>query len=364
MSDFFDAFFYWVFVAATCLTAVDWWIGQDGRGRIRERVAHWWIYLDDLSFTGLVADDARRLRAGISKAFGPWRGARAITICLGLSVALSLMIWVISITASTRIASQMEIEEGVRILNLPVLVARAVWGDRLDAADVEFEFDEALTAELANVEAEQARHDLELMRREVAVSLNQMSIQLREEAPIILNRFILPLLLLNGLFDWLSLGVTLKLLDMMARSSSWPRLLLIVFADLTIAVIFSMLVGVFVLAFYAGPQTLLQEAASGFADSTEVVYSLRRVFEVAGVSPLAFAMPLAVLFTGVLPTLLHAIIALIFIGSKLLLPWLKPLVTRILFLFHESSKGVLTQIAVGGGVFLKVAQETVKFFSS
>jgi hypothetical protein len=97
-------------------------------------------------------------------------------------------------------------------------------------------------------------------------------------------------------------------------------------SDVTIALLFSVLVGVFVLAFYAGPQALLQEATSGFADSAEVLYNLQRVFEV--------------------------------------MPWLKHLVTRILFLFHESSKGVLTQIAVGGGLILKVGQETVKFFSS
>jgi hypothetical protein len=85
-------------------------------------VAHWWIYLDDLSFTGLVADDARRLKAGISTVFGPWSRPRAITICLGLSVALSLTIWVISITATTRIASQLEMEDGIRVSNLPTLV--------------------------------------------------------------------------------------------------------------------------------------------------------------------------------------------------------------------------------------------------
>ena len=73
------------------------------------------------------------------------------------------------------------------------------------------------------------------------------------------------------------------------------------------------------------------------------------------------AVPFAILFTSALPTLVHIVVAAAFLGSKIFKPVLQPAIGRLLYLFHVSKQGVLTQIAIGGGIVIKVGQEIVKY---
>ncbi|MBB3979359.1 hypothetical protein GGQ64_004599 [Rhizobium azooxidifex] len=96
--DFDDAFFYWIAVICAALAFTDWAIGPTARAAMRERIAEWWIRLDDSSFSGLVARDAVRVRAILLKYTGKswysvrriWRSVLLSTLALFL-VALLFM---------------------------------------------------------------------------------------------------------------------------------------------------------------------------------------------------------------------------------------------------------------------------------
>ncbi len=74
---------------------------------------------------------------------------------------------------------------------------------------------------------------------------------------------------------------------------------------------------------------------------------------------LVFIAPVS--FTSALPTLIHLMITIAFLASKLFRPLLQKPVSLILLRFHESRKGVLTQLAVGVGVLAKLMQVGVKY---
>ena len=90
----------------------------------------------------------------------------------------------------------------------------------------------------------------------------------------------------------------------------------------------------------------------------------RRTAEQFGLWEGLFAFPALVLFTCALPTLIHLGVAIVFLSSKLFRPVLQPVLGRLLYLFHVSRQGVLTQLAVGGGIVAKATQESIKYFGA
>ena len=68
--DFFDAFFFWVLATTMILAAVDWWIGPEGRDSMKNEVGIWWFHIEEMSFRGLVSEDARRVSDVIHQVFG------------------------------------------------------------------------------------------------------------------------------------------------------------------------------------------------------------------------------------------------------------------------------------------------------
>jgi hypothetical protein len=154
----------------------------------------------------------------------------------------------------------------------------------------------------------------------------------------------------------------------MAGSVAAPRLAGLVVLDLALAVILALAVGVLVALYFAGPAAFAETWIDGFDESARrasaVVDRVRQVLSLAGVWEGMIALPLAILFTSALPTLLHLGVALAFLSSKLFRPLLQPMLARLLYLFHASPRGVLTQVAVGGGVLVKAGHETVKYFAA
>ena len=65
-----DGFLFWDALIVTSLIFADWIIGKERREAMRERVGEWWLYLDNSSYSGLVADDARTVRQFLQKMFG------------------------------------------------------------------------------------------------------------------------------------------------------------------------------------------------------------------------------------------------------------------------------------------------------
>ena len=70
--DFDDAFFYQITALCMMLAFVDWAIGPAARAAMREKMAEWWIRLDDSSFAGLVASDAAITRSTFIEKFGSY----------------------------------------------------------------------------------------------------------------------------------------------------------------------------------------------------------------------------------------------------------------------------------------------------
>jgi hypothetical protein len=68
-------------------------------------------------------------------------------------------------------------------------------------------------------------------------------------------------------------------------------------------------------------------------------------------------------FTSVLPTVFHLLLTFIFLLSKIFRPVLKPIVSRLLYLFYVSPKGVLSQLAVAGAIVTKGGQQLIKYLS-
>lgn len=351
---FFDHVFFWVFVGASLLTAIDWAIGPDGRSRMRERVGLWWLHVSETTFAGLVAEDAARVEAWLRRIFGRrWLGLRAMLLCLAISVVTSLTIWLGSMAATV---AQAEMPEDTPP-NLPYLVAKAVLGFTVTPEEVE------LGPEEAEIPPDERAMLKDLYAQEIRVNANdtrRLIASTAWSAPLVL-------LLINAVLDWVSLGVTLLLLGWMARAVSTPRLLGIVLFDLFLAILLALTVGVLVFVYAVGPSELMRigieeiEQATRTAEMT--LQQMRAVTGNAGIWEGMIAVPLAILFTSALPTLVHLLLAVVFLASKLFRPLLQPLIGRVLYLFHVSQKGVLTQIAVGGAVLIKAGQETLKYLA-
>lgn len=351
---FFDHVFFWIFVVASLLTVVDWWIGPEGRSAMRERVGLWWLQVSEISFTGLVAKDAARVRGWLRGLFGQrWLGPRALSICALISVFTSLAIWLGSMLV---VYGQAEILEGPT--NAPYLVAKMYLGYEVTA-------DEIVLGPDDEAAPEDVKSDF---KRQILRDLERAAVDIRPGLRQGFFNVMLPLFLLNAILDWVSLGVTLLLLGWMARSVTTARLIGLVALDLSLAVALAAAVGLLVAIYAYGPTEFARTWISNFDESSRQAFQIlgqaRAVYSHFGVWEGMLLLPVAILFTSALPTLVHSVVAMVFLCSKLFRPVLQPVVGRALYLFHASRQGVLTQLAVGGGILTKAGQETIKYLAS
>ena len=70
LDDIFDPFAFLILTIATLLSFADWLIGESQRQRMRDAVGYWWLYVDDISWTGLAAKDAALTRKMLQRVFG------------------------------------------------------------------------------------------------------------------------------------------------------------------------------------------------------------------------------------------------------------------------------------------------------
>ena len=59
-SDFADEFFFALALVCLVASGYDFYIGEEGRQRHRERIGEWWLRLSDVDFTTLILEQARR----------------------------------------------------------------------------------------------------------------------------------------------------------------------------------------------------------------------------------------------------------------------------------------------------------------
>lgn len=67
---FFDFFFFLVLVICTALAFVDFLIGEEGRRRMRDVCASWWLYLQENTFAGIMAKKAASITQSITSLLG------------------------------------------------------------------------------------------------------------------------------------------------------------------------------------------------------------------------------------------------------------------------------------------------------
>lgn len=93
LKDFFDGFFMGTATIVFLLIAIDWLIGPEGREAMREKMADWWRRLEKISFTGLAAEDARKVLGWLHKVIGPtWRHPRTIIMSVLFSIVITIVL--------------------------------------------------------------------------------------------------------------------------------------------------------------------------------------------------------------------------------------------------------------------------------
>lgn len=261
----------------TLLVFADWLLGEKKRAAMREKVGEWWLHLEEVSFSGLVAEDADLVRRALQRFFGKTYGFRCIILTFFLSfsfITISYM-WFL-----------------------------------LYLSDLTF-----------------------------VVIISDFVAILKELAPhmfIVIKHWGLP----NAFFDWLSLALTMFFLKLMARNAKPLFLCVLILFDIIGAIVFA------IIPFYIGAAFLPQTGGrAGLIFLTQLVI-------VGSV----------VAITSAIPSILHLMLSLVFLLSKLFRPLIQKPISLILIRFHESRQGVLTQLAAGFGAVAKLIQMGAKYF--
>ena len=145
---------------------------------------------------------------------------------------------------------------------------------------------------------------------------------------------------INGILDWLSLYLTILFLGIMARSDRPLVTLGVIGLDVIVAV----LIGVVVIVI----SRFLSDYFGGGGFLSGIEYAFYGA---------------VVLFTSLLPTLIHFLVASVFLLSKLLRPIVQKPLALVLLRFHESDKGALTLLAIMLGTLSKLVQQGIKVYA-
>jgi hypothetical protein len=169
------------------------------------------------------------------------------------------------------------------------------------------------------------------------------------QGPLFIAVFTIPV----ALCTWLSWSIAIKCLTRMGRNTSVINLVSLACMEL---------VGV---ALVVAPLRLtmiwfVAETAAAIDFFMFGASALRNVF--MGVTPKEALDDTiyVVALTAALPLLLHVLLIIMFVASKLVMPILKPPVQLVLLRFYESEVGVLTQLSIFVGALLKFVQEIYK----
>jgi hypothetical protein len=272
-----DKFLFWDTLIVTLLVFADWLLGEKKRAAMREKVGEWWLHLEEVSFSGLVAEDADLVRRALQRFFGKTYGFRCIILTFFLSfsfITISYMWFLLYLSDLTFVVIISDFVAIVKDLAPHMFIVIKHWG--------------------------------------------------------------LP----NAFFDWLSLALTMFFLKLMARNAKPLFLCVLILFDIIGAIVFA------TIPFYIGVAFLPQpggRAGLMFLTQLAIVGSI-------------------VAITSAIPSILHLMLSLVFLLSKLFRPLIQKPISLILIRFHESRQGVLTQLAAGFGAVAKLIQMGAKYF--
>lgn len=86
-----DKFLFWDCVIVALLTFADWLLGEEKRAAMREKVGEWWLHVQEISFSGLVAEDAGIVRRALQRFFGKINGFRCILLTFVFSFGITII---------------------------------------------------------------------------------------------------------------------------------------------------------------------------------------------------------------------------------------------------------------------------------
>ena len=280
-SSWVDGFLLWDAIIIASLVFADWLLGNEQRKALKDKVGYWWLYLEEMSFSGLVAKDAGRVSRTFKRIFGArWWGVRRI----GLASLVSLIISFVFI-----------------MVEVPKLVCETMENSGFHLAEPSM-------------------------------------IPYLTTGPLFRTSSV-P----NAIVGWASLSITIWLLTMMARSVSPIRLGFLMITDIVIAALLVYVCYIVTIGLH------LTQIDPNFPELQGLQMQLihESVFPITVIASL--------------PTLIHLLVVIVFLGSKLFRPLLVKPVSLIMLRLYESPKGVLSQLAVGLGAVAKLLQQGMKY---
>lgn len=296
-------------VLAGGLIVADVLLGPEKRKALKERVGDWWLHLSYTSYAGLVAEDARNVLRGIHGVLGPrWLSTRFFIACTSYGMAIAFFSY---------------------------MIAGSFFSITHPGTNTECDFNSLFYKDLANL------HAIEEMTGE---HLTFCSKGLRPQLVL----FLPALWLLNGLFDWISIAITMRLLAITSEEKDLKILAVLILADVAISatlIIVSLTVASVFTAVILEPFSHLEIGGETFWRYANAILTPGSETDDA----ILLATSTGMLVVSIVPSLCHLIFSALIIICKIFLPVLKPFVGLILLRLHESQQGVLSAIGAAIG---------------
>ncbi len=292
-------------VVVALLSLADFLIGPSNRKWIKNRIAYLWILLQDNSTTEILASSAKLSSNLLRKMF----------VCNYKGVHFYYRVLLFSLLATT-----------FSILYISPL----------------FEFS-------SSGYASSFENLVELI---IGFDVDRVTLQARPNVfTSLFYQSLFYALPINFVFDLASVGLTVYLLDKLAKSKRLSSDILILLLDFVI--VLACFLSVLVLLVYLFPITNLPHQGSlSFFEKM----SLIRIY--ANSSAILYG----VFFSSVAPSFLHIFYIVTTMGIKILSPFLRPIVELLLYRFQESQTGTLTLLAISIGTIAKLVQQAVKIY--
>lgn len=299
-----DAFLFWDAMIVASLIFFDFLIGEQGRGKIKDLVGWWWLLIEEKTYGGLAQKDAQAVLGFFEGCF------------------------------SSKLISKRFFKQS------------AIWGLRIFLP---------VSALLYTVVAVQIAHEVQI---EIEKGTDVI-LDLDEKFYVgVCLSFILAAILTCLMFA-VSAMFTIILLRYMSKITSFFRITMAMVLDLAIGL---GLGAIFIAVIFTLVRSIFVDLPSIFQLIED---ALSRTYHLQAIALRRFVemLDLPVLIVSLLPSLVHVLIAVSFVFSKLSRPLLQKPTALILVRLYESDKGVLTLLAAAIGVMAKLAQQGAKYIA-
>jgi hypothetical protein len=350
---FWDGFTVAAIWIVAILAFIDFLIGPSGRLALQKRIGDCWVFLAQQEWRGLMTWHAGRIASTLGRVTKyKWASLRSFIRIFLFSITFS---W----ASGTLISSIVHIKQiplinsvaSVTFISLAILEAiiMRVWKHKWRLGPFTFllmfvavfYFSLSVISSVLSFVSVDASQMIDNYFAEIAPLTGVLS------SKSIMITFVL---LANFVFDYVSLMLTIYLLTRMARSIRWSSLLAYLSLDVVLALLLFAIVAL--ITAFLHDQWL-------FPDEPWVTPMLKSPFSLDDIQFHTHIKCMAV--TAALPTLIHLLIAVAFLLSKLARPILLRPTTLITQRFYESQRGILALMGASLAILAKAIQATLKY---